>query len=110
MKALVSAMLAGASMLGTQDTTTARLPPVVTVTPQSAQSPLDLPFGISVVAPDSLRPGQAHIAADQTLFGIPGVTVANRTNPSQDVRVRSEEHTSELQSRVDISYAVFCLK
>src|ERR1044071_10344121 len=26
------------------------------------------------------------------------------------LRVRSEEHTSELQSRVDISYAVFCLK
>src|ERR1044071_8767458 len=25
-------------------------------------------------------------------------------------RWRSEEHTSELQSRVDISYAVFCLK
>src|ERR1044071_10483696 len=25
-------------------------------------------------------------------------------------RERSEEHTSELQSRVDISYAVFCLK
>src|ERR1044071_10362770 len=25
-------------------------------------------------------------------------------------KVRSEEHTSELQSRVDISYAVFCLK
>src|ERR1044071_10432759 len=24
--------------------------------------------------------------------------------------MRSEEHTSELQSRVDISYAVFCLK
>src|ERR1044071_3662878 len=27
-----------------------------------------------------------------------------------DVGSRSEEHTSELQSRVDISYAVFCLK
>src|ERR1044071_10524728 len=27
-----------------------------------------------------------------------------------DERVRSEEHTSELQSRVDISYADFCLK
>src|ERR1044071_10139330 len=26
------------------------------------------------------------------------------------LRVRSEEHTSELQSRVDISYAVFFLK
>src|ERR1044071_4959732 len=25
-------------------------------------------------------------------------------------KMRSEEHTSELQSRVDISYAVFCLK
>src|ERR1044071_10521603 len=27
-----------------------------------------------------------------------------------DTYGRSEEHTSELQSRVDISYAVFCLK
>ena len=26
------------------------------------------------------------------------------------ILIRSEEHTSELQSRVDISYAVFCLK
>src|ERR1044071_10075571 len=26
------------------------------------------------------------------------------------ILARSEEHTSELQSRVDISYAVFCLK
>ena len=25
-------------------------------------------------------------------------------------RIRSEEHTSELQSRIRISYAVFCLK
>ena len=29
-------------------------------------------------------------------------------NPNTDVR--SEEHTSELQSRETISYAVFCLK
>src|SRR3546814_1537384 len=28
----------------------------------------------------------------------------------QEVRVRSEEHTSELQSLMRISYAVFCLK
>ena len=28
----------------------------------------------------------------------------------EQVDGRSEEHTSELQSRVDISYAVFCLK
>src|ERR1044071_6641730 len=29
---------------------------------------------------------------------------------SRALVARSEEHTSELQSRVDISYAVFCLK
>src|ERR1044071_10486546 len=32
-----------------------------------------------------------------------------KRNPSY-WKFRSEEHTSELQSRVDISYAVFCLK
>src|SRR3546814_1604648 len=31
-------------------------------------------------------------------------------NPSVDVVSRSEEHTSELQSLMRISYAVFCLK
>src|ERR1044071_10354521 len=30
--------------------------------------------------------------------------------PPRGTAMRSEEHTSELQSRVDISYAVFCLK
>ena len=29
---------------------------------------------------------------------------------AQPVRIRSEEHTSELQSQQPISYAVFCLK
>src|SRR3546814_9712401 len=33
--------------------------------------------------------------------------VAGRTSPS---RIRSEEHTSELQSLMRTSYAVFCLK
>src|SRR3546814_10358422 len=32
------------------------------------------------------------------------------TEPSAPVSVRSEEHTSELQSLMRISYAVFCLK
>src|SRR3546814_4148378 len=30
--------------------------------------------------------------------------------PVEDVQLRSEEHTSELQSLMRISYAVFCLK
>src|ERR1044071_10341830 len=33
-----------------------------------------------------------------------------RVRPFLPTDPRSEEHTSELQSRVDISYAVFCLK
>src|SRR3546814_3674222 len=33
-----------------------------------------------------------------------------RARPSQQRRHRSEEHTSELQSLMRISYAVFCLK
>ena len=33
-----------------------------------------------------------------------------RTEPAQENSTRSEEHTSELQSHSEISYAVFCLK
>src|SRR3546814_10273324 len=33
-----------------------------------------------------------------------------RTGPGQDSESRSEEHTSELQYLMRISYAVFCLK
>src|SRR3546814_8219919 len=40
------------------------------------------------------------------------VTIAdvNRDNYASDTDARSEEHTSELQSLMRISYAVFCLK
>jgi iron complex outermembrane recepter protein len=86
MRTTALALLVLAVPLGAQDTTT-KLPPMVTVTRSAARSPMDLPFGISTVTPDSLRPGQAHVAADQALAMIPGITVANRTNPSQDARV-----------------------
>src|SRR3546814_7962802 len=33
-----------------------------------------------------------------------------QTETERDMRLRSEEHTSELQSLMRISYAVFCLK
>ena len=64
-----------------------RLAPVVTVSRDVGRSVLDLPYAITSVRPDSLRPGQQHLSADQTFFGLPGVVVANRTNPSQDIRV-----------------------
>src|SRR3546814_4999013 len=39
-----------------------------------------------------------------------GRNVDPRVRPQDPAKVRSEEHTSELQSLMRISYAVFCLK
>src|SRR3546814_9717343 len=44
--------------------------------------------------------------AQRRHFGIAGAVV----DRSEDLAHRSEEHTSELQSLMRISYAVFCLK
>lgn len=73
-----------------QDTmarTIQRLAPVVTVSRDVGRSVLELPYAITSVRPDSQRPGQQHLAVDQALFGLPGIFVANRTNPSQDARL-----------------------
>src|SRR3546814_3203253 len=48
-----------------------------------------------------------------TLFRSPwptGAKSSGSTNPNPTILSRSEEHTSELQSLMRISYAVFCLK
>src|SRR3546814_2114682 len=50
-------------------------------------------FGAHVAAPDERRTGE----------------VLRKCEP-EDLLKRSEEHTSELQSLMRISYAVFCLK
>ena len=73
--------------LAAQDTLPRRLPPVVTVTRDVRRSPLDLPFAISSTRPDSLVPGLTHTLVEQSLALLPGVTIANRTNPSQDTRI-----------------------
>jgi len=80
------ALFAAALPLAAQDTLPRRLPPV-TVTRDAGRSPLDLPFAISSTRPDSLVPGLTHTLVEQSLALLPGVTVANRTNPSQDTRV-----------------------
>src|SRR3546814_10919160 len=41
---------------------------------------------------------------------IRGVFLAPAQRPEEALKRRSEEHTSELQSLMRISYAVFCLK
>src|SRR3546814_8128360 len=52
-----------------------------------------------------VEPGQADLAADDRLDALAG----QRLGALQRAE-RSEEHTSELQSLMRISYAVFCLK
>jgi iron complex outermembrane receptor protein len=76
-----------AAPCGAQDSLARRLPPVVTVTRDVGRSPLDLPYSITSLRPDSVNPGQTHTSVDQTLSLLPGVTVSNRNNPSQDARV-----------------------
>jgi iron complex outermembrane receptor protein len=71
-----------------QDTTATRLAPVVVEVGRGTRgSPLDLPFAVSVQTPDSSRPGQRHLSLDETLWLIPGLSVSNRNNPSQDPRI-----------------------
>lgn len=60
---------------------------VVTVTRSGGTSVLSSPFALSVIAPDSLRPGQRHSAIDEMLSAVPGLWVSNRNNPSQDPRL-----------------------
>ena len=80
-------MAGRAGIARAQDSLPRRLPPVVTVTRDVGRSPLDLPYAITSIRADSVLPGQTHTMVEQTLALLPGVTVANRTNPSQDTRV-----------------------
>jgi iron complex outermembrane receptor protein len=87
--ALLGAAVAfAAEGVGAQDTAATRLAPVVVEVGRGTHaSPLDLPFAVSVQSPDSTRPGQRHLALDETLSLIPGLSVSNRNNPSQDPRI-----------------------
>jgi iron complex outermembrane receptor protein len=70
-----------------QDSAATLKPVVVTVTRGSGRTVLGSPFAISITEPDSSRPGQRHVAIDETLALIPGVTSVSRSNPAQDPRL-----------------------
>src|SRR3546814_4666575 len=57
---------------------------------------------------DNILAGAAYLRAMYDRFGYPGLFAAYNAGPAR--YERSEEHTSELQSLMRISYAVFCLK
>src|SRR3546814_16833082 len=59
------------------------------------------------------RKGDAHMkkaAAGVSIFLLCATSTARAVDVDEQSRRRSEEHTSELQSLMRISYAVFCLK
>ena len=59
----------------------------VTIAREAARSTLELPFAVTRTTPDSARPGLAHASLDELLQHLPGVTVSNRGNPTQDPRI-----------------------
>src|SRR3546814_4194449 len=63
-------------------------------------------IGLTKDAAISGRPHGIHINAIMPTAH----TALLDNHPDKDFRRRSEEHTSELQSLMRISYAVFCLK
>src|SRR3546814_10126540 len=58
---------------------------------------------------ENVAPLVAELMADHDAFVAPATTTAKNIAP-RVAALRSEEHTSELQSIMRISYAVFCLK
>jgi iron complex outermembrane recepter protein len=71
-----------------QDTAATQLPVVVVEVGRGTHgSALDMPFAVTIQTPDSMRPGQRHLSLDETLWLVPGLSVSNRNNPSQDPRI-----------------------
>src|SRR3546814_4519000 len=75
-------------------------------------------YDVSFSLGDGLRPGSGYDANDEAQFAeLKTLGELTQVAWKHDVQVmvegpghRSEEHTSELQSLMRLSYAVFCLK
>jgi iron complex outermembrane receptor protein len=59
----------------------------VTVARAPATSWLSLPLAITVIQPDSARPGGRDFTLESVLGHVPGLIVESRTNPTQDPRI-----------------------
>src|SRR3546814_8917952 len=66
--------------------------------------------GDIIVASDRNDGVNAHLAVFRLDAGTPAIVPLGRAAAGTGEAYRSEEHTSELQSLMRISYAVFCLK
>jgi iron complex outermembrane receptor protein len=59
----------------------------VTVTRDAPRAALELPLAISRAVPERERPAIRRAGMGDLLFGVPGVQVQDRANPSQDPRI-----------------------
>src|SRR3546814_7836940 len=74
----------------------------------SLQSPRDGKIDGLVIAEFEMQEG--HVLHTAPITSIQGLGANHVERPGDRSPIRSEEHTSELQSLMRISYAVFCLK
>src|SRR3546814_6558991 len=102
MNALSSAGSVGSATRVTLTETVASLP-ASSDTRQSAANATSTVFSSPTLAPTSASSMVGCIMSEPS-------KVPATSEPSAGTRSRSEEHTSELQSLMRISYAVFCLK
>src|SRR3546814_4414436 len=71
--------------------------------------PADLVTGGPAVG-DGEQPGEQRDRQQHEEYLVPAALMGEHRGDHRAARARSEEHTSELQSLMRISYAVFCLK
>src|SRR3546814_10413937 len=67
-------------------------------------------YGVGEVRIAGSRERTVRVEVDPGRLASHGLTVQDLLQAFQREHFRSEEHTSELQSLMRISYAVFCLK
>src|SRR3546814_10440205 len=84
-------------------------PPARRHRPESPQCPIDWTRG-GYAPPARLPAASALVARKLHRCASDIAPDAVASSRSASCRLRSEEHTSELQSLMRISYAVFCLK
>jgi iron complex outermembrane receptor protein len=90
----LAAALVSATSLAAQEpsrdtvrTSPATLPTVsVTATREGPRAPVELPYAVTLTRPDSFA-ALRRLGADELLFAVPGVALANRQNPAQDPRI-----------------------
>src|SRR3546814_7281828 len=76
--------------------------------PRSTRTDTLFPYTTLFRSAGGLRPGQRHNGLSGIIDGVP--REASASAPTSGLEARSEEHTSELQSLMRISYAGLCLK